>query len=159
MTALTQDMIELLAAGVAHQVGACTAEGLPVLCRGLAATVEDDGRLVVVLSGESGCEVLAAIRHNGQVAANFTLPETYRSMQLKGRDAEVRHGGARYRALVDARHRAFAAQLAAYGFPPAYTTAWYNVPDDDLMTIRFTPYGAWNQTPGPGAGNALALKA
>ncbi len=158
MTTLTQDMIDLLAAGVAHQIGACTASGRPVLCRGLAAQAEDDGRVAVILSGESGFEVLDAIRETGRVSVNFTLPENYRSLNLAGRDATVSLGGARYRALVDARHRAFREQLRPYGFPPEFTTAWYCAPDEDLMAIHFTPISARNQTPGPGAGNPLELK-
>jgi hypothetical protein len=155
---LTQDMIDMLAAGVAHQVGGCTGGGRPVVCRGLAAQMEEDGRLAVILSGESGFEVLAAIRETGRVSVNFTHPGTFQSLNLTGRDAVVVHGGTKYRALVDARHRAFRDQIAPYGFPAAYSTAWYNPPDEDLMAILFTPIIARNQTPGPGAGNALELR-
>ena len=59
--ALTDDMIQLLSAGVAHQVGGCTNAGRPVVCRGLAAQHEA-GRLLVIISAESGFEVLDAIR-------------------------------------------------------------------------------------------------
>jgi hypothetical protein len=155
---LTQDMIELLSAGVAHQVGGCTASGRPVVCRGLAAQTCDDDRIVVIISAESGFEVLDAIRETGRIAVNFTLPENFRSMSLTGRDAVVTEGGSRYRALVDTRHCAFREQLIRYGFPPDYTTAWYGSPDEDLVAIHFTPTMARNQTPGPGAGNALELK-
>jgi len=158
MTLLARDMMDLLAKGVAHQIGACTAEGRPVLCRGLAAEIQEDGQVVVILSGQSGFEVLDAVRQTGRVSVNFTLPESYRSLNLAGRDAVVSHGGARFRALVDARHRAFRKQLRAYGFSPEFTTAWYSAPDEDLMAIRFTPLTARNQTPGPGAGNTLELQ-
>lgn len=158
VTMLTQDMIDLLAAGVAHQIGACAADGRPVLCRGLAAQVEGDGRMVVIVSGESAFEVLDAIRETGRVSLNLTLPEDYRSVNLTGRDATVSPGGARYRELVDARHCAFRKQLHIFGFQPEYTSTWYNAPDDDLVAICFTPLGARNQTPGPGAGNAMELK-
>ncbi len=156
--ALTQDMIDLLAAGVAHQVGGCTDAGRPTVCRGYAAELEPDGRLVVILSAQAGFEVIAAVRENGRVAVNFTLPENYKSMSLLGRDAVVSHGGSAYRALVDARHAAFREQLDRHGIPPAYTRAWYMAPDDDLVAIRFTPTSARNQTPGPAAGSALELK-
>jgi hypothetical protein len=150
-------MLELLELGVAHQIGACTRDGRPVICRGVAARLESDGRLVVIVSGESGREVLDAIRDTGRVSVNFTLPENYRSLNLVGRDAAVSFGGACFRTLVEARHRTFAAQLARLGFRPEYTSAWHNPPDDDLMAIRFTPLSARNQTPGPGAGNAVEL--
>lgn len=157
MATLTPDMLELLDAGVAHQVGACSAEGRPVLCRGVGARLESDGRLVVIVSAESGREVLAAIRQTARVSVNFTLPENYRSLSFVGRDAVVEFGGAQFRELVDERHRTFAAQLARIGFPPEYTQAWHSPPDEELMAIRFTPISARNQTPGPGAGNAIEL--
>ncbi len=128
------------------------------MCRGLAARLERDGRLVVVLSAQSGFEVLAAIRENGRVALNVTLPETYQSMSLLGRDAIVAQGGAEFRPLVEDRYRKFRAQLERHGIAQAYTDAWYLAPDEDLMTIRFTPVAARNQTPGPGAGSPLALQ-
>lgn len=157
MATLTPDMLELLEAGVAHQVGACTADGRPLLSRGLGAQLENDGRLTVIVSAESGREVLAAIRETGRVSVNFTLPENYRSLNLIGRDAVVEFGGASFRSLVDERHRTFAEQLARIGFRPEYTQAWHNPPDAELMAVRFTPLSARNQTPGPGAGNVVEL--
>ena len=156
--ALTQDMIDLLGAGVSHQVGACTHQGRPSLCRGLAAQLEADGRLVIILSGESGFEVVAAVRDTGRIAVNFTLPETYQSMSLLGRDAEVSPAGGGFRGLVMDRYSKFKAQLEAHGIPASYTDSWYLRPDEDLVAIRFTPFSARNQTPGPDAGSALELK-
>jgi len=156
--ALTQDMVDFLALGVSHQVGGCARDGTPSLCRGLAAQLEPDGRLVVILSAESGFEVLAAVRETRLVAVNLTLPETYKSISLLGRDAEVSHGGGAFRELVFDRYVKFRKQLEGHGIPPSYTESWYLRPDDDLMAIRFTPFSARNQTPGPDAGAALALK-
>jgi len=154
--ALTEDMIALLAAGCAHQVAGCTNAGRPVVCRGMAAQHEA-GRLLVIVSAESGFEVLDAVRQNGNIALNVTLPENFRSMSLLGSDAVVYGSGAAYRPLVNARHEAFRAQLNRYGFPAAYTDAWYSSADDALVAIRFTPTSARNQTPGPGAGNPIKL--
>lgn len=158
MPSLTPDMIEFLAAGVAHQVGACTPDGRPCLCRALASEVEPDCRVLVLISAEAGFEVLDAIRATQRVAVNFTSPANYRSMHLKGIDAVISAGGAGNRPLLEQRHAAFRANLIPHGFPLEYTSAWYSLPNDDLMAIRFTPILAFNQTPGPGAGSALALK-
>lgn len=156
--ALTQDMIDFLAQGVSHQVGGCTDDGRPSICRGLAAQIEPDGRLLVILPASSGFEVLDAVRQTRRVAVNFTLPENYKSISLLGRDAEVLRVGAEYRALVEDRHHKFRDQLTAHGIPPSYTASYYEPPDDDLAAIRFTPFSARNQTPGPDAGAALELK-
>ncbi len=155
--ALTQDMIDLLAAGVSHQVGACSSTGRPSVCRGLAASLEPDGRLVVILSSKAGFEVLAAVRETGRVALNLTLPENYKSMSLLGRDAVVSDAGGEYRALIEDRYLKFRTQLAGHGISPAYTKAWYEPPEEEFVAIRFTPFSARNQTPGPDAGSALAL--
>ena len=104
--ALTDDMIAMLCAGVAHQVGGCTNAGRPVVCRGMAAQHEA-GRLLVIISSESGFEVLDAIRQNGNIAVNVTLPSNYRSMSFVGNDAIVRGSGAAWRPLVTERHAAF----------------------------------------------------
>lgn len=154
--ALTEDMIQLLSAGVAHQVGACTNAGRPVVCRGMAAQHEA-GRLLVIISAESGFEVLDAIRQNGNIALNVTLPENYRSISFIGDDAVVRGSGSAWRPLVEERRGAFCDQLKRFGIPPEYTNAWYSAPDEDLVAIRFTPLTARNQTPGPGAGNPVKL--
>jgi hypothetical protein len=156
--ALTQEMLDMLTAGAAHQVGACSNAGRPSVCRGLGADVGPDGRLVVVISSLPGFEVLEAIRENGRVALNMTLPENYKSMSLLGRDAQVSFAGSAYRDLVDTRLAAFTEQLLRHGIPPEYTRAWYTADDEHLMAIRFTPSAARNQTPGPGAGSVLELK-
>lgn len=155
MYTLTPEMVELLGAGVTVQVGACEG-GRPVLCRGLGADVEPDGRVVVVLSGASGYELLPVVARTGCVAVVFAQPQSFRSLHVKGRDAVV-GPGADWRELLERRHAAFHSQVAPYGFTLEFTRSWYEVPDEELAAIRFTPIAAWNQTPGPGAGESLAL--
>lgn len=158
MARLTDEMLDYIASGVAHQVGACTAEGRPLLCRALAAQQQADGRMLVLISGESAFEVLPAMRVNGRISLVFVAPATYRALHLKGRDAVVDAAHAEHRALLRQRHAAFQRQLDPYGFPSGYADAWYSLPDSELMAIRFTPEGAWSQTPGPGAGHAVELQ-
>ena len=112
----------------------------------------------MIISSQPGFEVLDAIRENGRVALNLTLPENYKSMSLLGRDAVVSFGGGAFRKLVDTRLATFTEQLLRHGIPPEYTRAWYMADDEHLMAIRFTPSAARNQTPGPGAGSLLELK-
>jgi hypothetical protein len=154
---LPGDMLDFIASGVAHQVGACAVDGRPVICRALAAAQEADDRLCVAISAESGYEVLDAIRANARVSLVMVAPQSFRALHLKGRDAVVAHGGTAIRPLVEQRRLAFQRQIEEYGFSKCFTHAWYPAEDTDLMTIRFTPFGAWSQTPGPGAGTALEL--
>lgn len=150
-------MLKFIASGVAHQVGARAADGRPVICRALAAAQADDGRLCVAISQESGYELLDAVRANPLISLVMVAPQSYRALHLKGRDAEIAHEGAALRPLVEQRRLAFQRQIDPYGFPENFTQAWYPSRDDDLVSIRFTPFGAWSQTPGPGAGTSLDL--
>ena len=145
-------MIQLLSAGVAHQVGGCTNAGRPVVCRGLAAQHEA-GRLLVIISAESGFEVLDAIRQNGSIAVNVTLPENYRSHELH----RQRRRGARQR-----RRLAPAGRRAARGLQRRSCGATESRPNTPMPGTR-RPMSTWspsasrprtarNQTPGPGAG-------
>jgi len=145
-----------LAAGATTQIGGVDLAGRPAICRGLTSFVEGDGHVVVVLSRTSGFEVVPAIAETRRISAVFVVPISYRSIHLKGVDAEV-IDAPHLRDRCDARHRALDRQLAHYGYPPEFTASWYAIPDDDLVAIRFTPIGAWNQTPGPGAGNRVDL--
>jgi len=111
------------------------------------------------LSGEAGFELLEAIRTNGRISLVFASPRNYRALHLKGRDAVVETADdARQRGLVAQRLQAFQQQLEPYGFPLGYSQALYALPEGALTAIRFTPEGAWSQTPGPGAGHALELQ-
>jgi hypothetical protein len=159
MARLTDDMLEFISSGVAHQVGACTAEGRPLICRALAAEQEGDGRVLVLMSSESGFEVLPAIQANQRISLVMVAPQSFRTLHLKGRDATVAPAGPEHGELMDQRQAAFQCQLEPYGYSTAYVPACYSVPTGQLVAIRFTPEGAWNQTPGPGAGHAVALKA
>jgi hypothetical protein len=159
MPRLTDEMLDFIASGVAHQVGGCTNAGRPLICRALAADQLDDGRVEVSISAEAGFELLEAIRANGRISLVFASPGSYRALHLKGRDAVVEAADdAPHHGLVARRLLAFQGQLESYGFPLGYSLALYALPEGALMAIRFTPEGAWSQTPGPGAGHALELK-
>lgn len=158
MARLTAEMLEFIASGVAHQVGACTGDGRPLISRAIAAHEEADGRVLVLISGESACEVLDAIRGNRRISLVMVAPASYRALHLKGRDAVVDAAGDGHRRLLEQRRISFQKQLDVYGFPTDFASAWCTVPEGRLMALRFTPESAWSQTPGPGAGHAVELQ-
>ncbi|MBL8289277.1 MAG: hypothetical protein JNL85_14960, partial [Rubrivivax sp.] len=93
-----------------------------------------------------------------RVAVAFSQPSTNRTLQLKGCDAAVQPAqpadvaqARRYLAL-------FAAEIVPLGWPPDFAQAvlWHE--PAGLMAVRFTPEGAFHQTPGPGAGAPLPLQ-
>lgn len=159
MPTLPPEWLPHFANGVSHRIGSCTAAGEPRICIALAADVLDDGRVLVLLGARTGRDVLAAVRETGQVALVLSQPMSHRTLHLKGSDAEVAAAQPAHAALLGTRLDSFVDALAPFGFcREQVASTWYAVRDNGLMTVRFTATGAWNQTPGPGAGEAVGLR-
>lgn len=157
MPSLPPEWIAHIAAGVSHRIGSCSADGQPDLCRGVAAESLPDGRLRVFFDAATGPEVRDAIRDTGRIAVVMALPTTHCSLHVKGMDAQVAPAGPEHWPLLKARFNAFADQVAPFGVDRAQLErSWYSE-KDTLTAVTFTISGAWNQTPGPGAGQAVEL--
>jgi hypothetical protein len=160
MPLLPPHWIAHLGHGCASRLGACARDGRPEICRALASQVLADGRVEVLVARDVGAPVLQAIRQTGQVAYVATVPLTHRTLHVKGRDGEVADAGAGHLSLLQACREAFLAQIAPLGFTRDQLMAlWYGVELEELACVRFTVSGAWDQTPGPGAGQPVELVA
>jgi hypothetical protein len=158
MPKLTPELVEFLDSGLAHQLGACNAQAEPFVVRSLAAAVDSEGAVSVLLSALASPEALDAIRDTRQVAVVLCQPSTLRTIQLKGADATVESAETpEWRALTARRGEAFWRDLAPLGFSSELLGGWYDVPPGELVRVRFTVSGAWDQTPGPGAGGPVDL--
>jgi len=121
--------------------------------------VGDGGREVTVLMfGHAAEDVARDIARHGQAAVVFSRPSTNKTLQLKGRDVRSVPVQAADAAMARRWLTLFADDLKALGWDPAYVDAAFWHDPAQLIAIRFTPEGAFQQTPGPGAGQALALK-
>lgn len=148
----------LLLDGVSYRVGACSADGWPQVCRALAARADAEGRLEVLLSSGTGHHVLPAIAASGHIALSATRPDSNRTLHVKGRDAEVSMATAAQLLQVDESRERFAHRVRHQGFTrEQLMRIMYCSGLEALRCVRFTPCGAWDQTPGPGAGQALEL--
>lgn len=146
--------------GVVLRIGASTAAGEPEIFRGLAAWALPDGRVEVLLQHGIGAPLLAAIAATGRIAVSAGLPTTFRVLHLKGRDAEVLPTRPEHGALFTRCFEAYLAQLAVFGTQRAQIDRTLGpIVLADLCCVRFTPVGAWDQTPGPGAGQPVDLLA
>lgn len=156
---LPGEWIEHFPSMTSYRLGACDAAGRPSVCRALAASLLPDGRVRVLVTAGAGPDVLDAIRSTGQVAALMVAPETNRTLHLKGRDARVAPEGDEHAPLLDERRAALMRSLRFDGFfdDAPVVASWYAVRPGELHSVTFTPYGAWNQTPGPGAGEPVEL--
>jgi adenylate cyclase len=158
MLRLPDAWITHLGSGVSYRIAACGADGKPQMRRAMAARMLADARLEVLVPRGLGAALLDAVRHRGEVALTASHPVTNRTVQVKGRDAEVTAAGPEHQALFLARRDAFGKVVSAFGFPTERLYRfWFNHDWRDLDCVRFTPYGAWDQTPGIGAGGVVEL--
>lgn len=132
---------------------------VPSIAKAVGCRVSDDRRQVTVLVFADAAE--AAVRDiagNQRVAVVFSQPTTDRTVQLKGRDAQSVPPAPSDVALVRRHLALFAAELGPLGWGQAFVDAllWHD--PSQLLAIRFTPDGAYAQTPGPGAGQAMCLQ-
>jgi hypothetical protein len=144
--------------GISYRIGSCTAEGEPQLVRAVGAQVLPDGRMEVLVAREPGGAVLRALEATRQVALAAGRPMTHRTLHVKGHDAERRPAGPEHEALLVAQREAFAASVRIFGVRREHLAAlWYSLSWRDLDVVRFSIAGAWDQTPGPGAGGSIDL--
>jgi len=147
-----------LESGVSNRIGACDPDGRPEICRALAAREAADGRIEVLLAADVGQALIAAVQATRRVAHTAAHPGTNKVLHMKGRDAEVAPAEPAHLAWVESSRQRFGAALEPYGYDAAaLRRVWYDVDLADLRCVRFTPFGAWDQTPGIGAGAAIEL--
>lgn len=147
-----------LESGTSHRVGGCHADGRPEICRALASRALPDGRIELVLNRKAASELLAAVGATGRIAYVSSQPDSNRTLHVKGSDAQtIPVTAAHMDILVRSRDR-FVKRVEPFGFRPETIIAfWFEVPIEQLVGIRFTPSGAWDQSPGPGAGQVVEL--
>ena len=142
--------------GVSVSVGGCNADKLPSLTRALGCRVSADRVQVTVFvaAGHAGV-LLDDLRANGAIAVVFSQPSTHRTVQLKGKDAQVRLLRPGELQLVDAYRNSFVAELKSLYYDPQLVRAFLSCPSEDIVALEFTPCAAFSQTPGPHAGEPL----
>ena len=149
-----------LQGGVSISAASCGAHPFPSVCRVLACSVaEDRRRLTVMVARPHAQELLEDIAHGGRLAVVFSQPSTNRTIQVKGDHARP---GAPDALLLDAVRRhcdAFVNEVAPLGFAVPVVRSLLDFPDDDIVSITFTPTAAYDQSPGPRAGEPLRASA
>lgn len=142
------------------RLGACDRSGQPHVGRALAADVSPDGHMFVLLAEHSAPRVVTALRETGQVALLATSPRTNRTLHVKGRGASVRSALDAHAELLAARRAALDKEISEVdGFAKArFLDHWYDVAVHEMVAVHFSVTGAWNQTPGPDAGQPLGLE-
>lgn len=152
---LTPELIALAQGGACVILGACGAEGRPVVGIGFGARISADCRIRAFLNRKPNERLLSAIEAGSGVAVTFTRAVDHASFQVKSNNATI--------AVADpddlpeiARQCAVARdELNELGLPPQVATAFGTFDVGDLVAVEFMPTVAFIQTPGPGAGSPV----
>jgi hypothetical protein len=153
---LDEEHAAFIQGGVSVVVATCDADLVPDVVRGCGCRVSADRRRVTVLvEPDRAGTVLEDIRGNGMVAVVFSQPSTHRTIQLKGTDAKLTRVTAADQAIATRHHAAWVAELTSIGYTADFASVVHGRAQQGMVAIAFTPTAAFQQTPGPGAGERL----
>jgi hypothetical protein len=141
--------------GVSVVVASRNSELVADVVRGCGCRVSRNRREVTVLVEPSRAGTLVDdLAANGMIAVVFSEPSTHRTIQLKGGNARVVAVTAADRSVAARHLRAWVEELCRIGYSREFAEAVRGRPER-LVAVRFTPTAAFQQTPGPGAGQQL----
>lgn len=155
---LPDEVVDFIQGGVSMTVASRDERLVPSINKAVGCRVSPDRRQVTMLLFAEPAEVLARdIAQCRQAAVVFSQPSTNRTLQLKGRDVKPVPVQPADVALARRYIALFAAELGHLGWDQTYVEALFWHEPVHLIAFRFTPEGAFQQTPGPGAGAAMPL--
>lgn len=153
---LDEDHAAFIQTGVAVVVATRDSDSVPDVARGCGCRVSKDRRRVTVLVEPARAgSVLDNVAANGQVAVVFSQPSTHRTIQLKGSDARLVRITAADRTIASRHLEAWVQELTGIGYRDDFARAVRGQAAQGMVAIAFTPTAAFQQTPGPGAGERL----
>ena len=116
----------------------------------------DRSVITVVLSRSQSATVLDSIAATRRIALVACHIKSYQTVQLKGDDAIILPPTDADRQAVVDYCRGFVEYTTELGYDGAAMRAHMACERDDAIVVRFTGRRAFNQTPGPSAGQPLA---
>jgi len=154
---LSDEIASFLTGGVSITVASRSAQLVPSVARAKGCVVVRGAapKLRVLMSAAQAGACLDDVRATGMISVTFSIPNTHRTVQLKGIDATIAAFTAADREAVSAYVEAFAEAIRPLGFLEEFTHAFFASPVDEVA-IEFTPTEAFQQTPGPKAGARLS---
>lgn len=150
------DLVAFLTGGISIALASRNASLVPSITRAKGCRVlrGSTARLRLFVSTAQAGDFLDDIRSTSTVSATFTKPETHRTLQFKGTDARIDTLDPEDRTALAAAVVSFGSVISPLGFPPDFIRAFLETQGDEVV-IEFTPTDAFEQTPGPAAGERL----
>ena len=140
-------------------VGTRDSRLVPEITRAWGPCVSEDRRRIsLCVPVATSRKTLDNLEANGEVAATFSLPTNYRTLQLKGLHATTGEPNSMDVEAVERHRDAFATVNERLGQPRRQVEAFWRGEIETsaaLVKISFAPEQVFDQTPGPGAGKKL----
>jgi hypothetical protein len=149
------ELVTFLHGGLAAFLGTCSADLVPALTRAFAPRVAPDRRALDLFVGRTQAEACLANLGAGR-PITFTAGNVvdYRGLQIKGVSAGWQDVGPADAAWVDDYWGLFVANCRVVELAAALTS---RLRCRDLVRVTLLPRAIFRQTPGPGAGSAVAI--
>ena len=153
---LSPEHIAMVDRGVSVIVASRDAALRPSIMRGVGSAISADGTQVTVfLRRSQSRQLMQDIEAGGGLAVVFSEPPTHRTLQLKARQASLRPASPTDQPQLARYLASMQCELAQVGYGPEFAAAMLSAPLEDVVAVQFTPESAFDQTPGPRAGNPL----
>lgn len=153
---LKPEFLAMMVKGVSLILSSCDHALTPSVMRAVGSHVEDGGRRITAfLARSQSHQLLADIASSGRMAAVFSQPSTHRTLQFKSRRVHFREVTPADFPHLERYRLSMEDELAALGYPRGLATTMLAHRTDDLVAVVFLPDEAFDQTPGPRAGQRM----
>ena len=147
------DLSSFLREGLAVIVATCDEQLRPEVSRGWGPVLTaDSAMLTMCVAAAAESKMRVNLERGGTIAATFSLPTTYRTVQLKGPLVSVREPTAEHLACVDEHLAGFVEQVARLGIPASRAP---RLREPALLAVQMQVRERYDQTPGQKAGSPL----
>lgn len=149
------DRAGFMQSAVSISLGARDRERRPSVTRGLGCRVLPGGEVRVYVDAPLSQDLLRDVADTGQVAIVFSDIVRHRTLQVKAADARIQPMDDGDHRVVDAYAEAFTAVVVGIGYPASVVRALLQESRAAREAIVLHPNEAFEQTPGPQAGQRL----
>ncbi len=157
--ALSAAQVEFLQGNVVIYAASTDGNCQTNIARVAGCRIDGNDRVTIFVAAASAAALLADVRDNGALAVVFCQPHTEKAVQLKSCDAQVVALTRDDYYLMSDYQQRIVNQILPVGFAPEMLRSFFAPPRSDAVAICFTPYAAFDQTPGPNAGILLEAAA
>src|SRR5687767_6136188 len=148
-----KELAAFLEEGIGINIGTRSASLQPNGARVVAVKVDDDGTHVTAYMPAAAAPlIMADLEASGHAALVFARPPDERACQVKGMYAGSRDARADEQSFVVGQWGRWMRRLETIGLPRMAYESWQVWP---CVAVRVRVTALFDQTPGPGAGEAL----